>query len=88
MTTTRLLPLAGLAALGLALAFALPTVSAAPTAVCGADLDFWDVSYACYVNSVGTSGTLTWCPDPLICANGDVFMCYVDLTPPWYCQLL
>jgi hypothetical protein len=84
------IPLVGFAALGLALVAFVPAASAdaAPTVSCGVDLNFWTLDYSCFVNSVGTSGVLVWCPDPLICANGDVLACYVDLTPPWYCQLL
>ena len=82
--------LLGMAALGLALVAFVPAASAdtAATALCGADVDFWSASYTCRVNGVGPSGTVVWCPDPLLCANGDVLHCYVDLTPPWYCQVL
>ena len=87
MLRTKPALLAGLAALGLLL-FAVPSVSAtAVTAYCGADVDFWDVTYACKVGSAGPAGTVVWCPDPYMCADGDVVSCYVDLTPPWYCQL-
>jgi hypothetical protein len=80
--------LAGLAALSLSLFAFVPAASAAPTLLCGADVDFWSADYTCRVNGVGPSGTVVWCPDPLFCANGDVLSCYVDLSPPWFCQLL
>ena len=86
----KTLALAGLAALSLALVTALPVASAdtATTALCGADVDFWGASYTCTVNGAGPTGSVNWCPDPLMCAGGDVFACYVDLTPPYYCQIL
>lgn len=91
MTRSKtLLPAVGLAALSLALLGIVPAASAADAATlyCGADVDIWTADYACYVNGLGTGGTVVWCPDPLICAHGDVFACYVDLTPPYYCQIL
>ena len=90
MFRTKPALLVGLAALGLALVAAVPSASAtsAIPASCGADVNFWDASYSCKVSYVGPAGSVTWCPDPYMCANGDIVSCYVDLTPPWYCQLL